>query len=281
MGKRDSYWDTLKFVLIFLVVYGHVLAIDNEEGSVNRAVFNLIFCFHMPLFVFISGRFSQVNDEKRYKIGILRLAETYIVFQLLHTLRRFIVGKGIFTLSHFFVYQEVTMWYLLCLIYWRLIVILTFKYSIKRPIFIGAVILLSFAVCLISGFIPIEGEFSFQRACSFWPFFLMGYYSKSVDVKKILDKRLGYKSAVGGILAIFLLIYLFFNRDFPILTGAISYINEGMLDKELIGGRMLFIIAATALSAFVMRVVGGVKYFLTGADIRCSSIFTICSSLLV
>ena len=66
MGIRDSYWDTLKFVLIFLVVYGHVLAIDNEEGSVNRAVFNLIFCFHMPLFVFVSGRFSQVNDEKRY-----------------------------------------------------------------------------------------------------------------------------------------------------------------------------------------------------------------------
>ena len=83
----------------------------------------------------------------------------------------------------------------------------------------------------------------------------MGYYSKDVDVKNILDNKLRELFAVAGILSIFMLIYLFFNRDFPILTGAISYINEGLLDKELIEGRMLFIIAATVLSAFVIRVV--------------------------
>ena len=120
--------------------------------------------------------------------------------------------------------------------------ILTYKHSINRPKLGGAILVLSFAVSLISGFIPIEGEFSFQRACSFWPFFVMGYYSKNVDVKNIIDNRLGKLFAVAGILSIFMLVYLFFNKDFPILTGAISYINEGLLDKELIEGRMLFII---------------------------------------
>ena len=61
MRTRDSYWDCLKFYLIFLVVLGHTLELSNNEGTVNRAVYNCIYLFHMPLFVFISGRFSHIR----------------------------------------------------------------------------------------------------------------------------------------------------------------------------------------------------------------------------
>lgn len=83
---RDNYWDTLKFVLIFLVVFGHVLEVNYPPGSVNRGIYNFIYSFHMPLFVFISGRFSHIKNRANYKKGIIRLLETYVAFQVIRTI---------------------------------------------------------------------------------------------------------------------------------------------------------------------------------------------------
>ena len=62
--ERDYFFDNLKAVLIFLVVLGHFLLPihgDNPLVVVKR----LIYIFHMPLFVFVSGYFAK----KIYKNG--------------------------------------------------------------------------------------------------------------------------------------------------------------------------------------------------------------------
>lgn len=123
--QRDVYWDSLKFILIFLVVYVHVLTIDYAAGSINRAIFNFINLFIMPLFVFISGRFSQINDKDRYVKGIIKLVETFFVFQLLQVLCRYITHRGDFSLIHFIIYPEMSLWYIQCLVYWRLVILAT------------------------------------------------------------------------------------------------------------------------------------------------------------
>lgn len=81
--ERDAYWDSLKFVLIFLVVLGHVLEINYPEGSLNRGLYNFIYMYHMPLFVFVSGYFSKIRNKDKYKKGIIRLFETYVIFQII------------------------------------------------------------------------------------------------------------------------------------------------------------------------------------------------------
>lgn len=63
--KRDVYWDSLKFFLIALVVIGHFTELNNPVGSINRVIFNFIYLFHMPLFVFVSGRFSHMKNNKK------------------------------------------------------------------------------------------------------------------------------------------------------------------------------------------------------------------------
>lgn len=64
MGKtRDTYWDSLKFVLIFLVVLGHMIEPYITSSKVILAVYNFIYLFHMPLFVFVSGRFSVMKER--------------------------------------------------------------------------------------------------------------------------------------------------------------------------------------------------------------------------
>ncbi len=252
--QRDSYWDSLKFLLIFLVVYGHVLTIDYGDGSVNRVIFNFIFLFHMPLFIFISGRFSQVHDSRKYIKGILRLLETYVVFQILHIVSRYFMHRGSFELVHLLIYPEMTMWYLQCLIFWRLLAL----YVLPKPEVLylkpngkstaWGIVLISLILCLLAGFVPLRTQFSFQRTFSFSPFFIVGYYSASVDFKKRLTK-LPLIIAYVVLAIIFIAISSFFNGNYKFLTGAVPYI---VFPDLFVRCGCLF--AAMVISIFVMRI---------------------------
>ena len=69
--ERDIYWDSLKYLLIVFVVWGHFTEINNPVGSINRVIFNFIYLFHMPLFVFVSGRFSHLKDKTNIAKALL------------------------------------------------------------------------------------------------------------------------------------------------------------------------------------------------------------------
>lgn len=54
MTKRITYLDSLKAILILLVILGHAVQFNTEEYETNP-LFQFIYSFHMPLFLFISG----------------------------------------------------------------------------------------------------------------------------------------------------------------------------------------------------------------------------------
>jgi fucose 4-O-acetylase-like acetyltransferase len=56
--QRLHYIDQLKGIAILLVVMGHFIQYNTQEGTSN-ALFALIYSFHMPLFIFISGYVAQ------------------------------------------------------------------------------------------------------------------------------------------------------------------------------------------------------------------------------
>ncbi len=65
MAKRDSFFDALKGVLIFLVVLGHMLELNKATSDTSVVLWDFIYLFHMPLFIFVSGYFSKnINFEK-------------------------------------------------------------------------------------------------------------------------------------------------------------------------------------------------------------------------
>ena len=59
---RESYWDNLKFILIYCVVLGHCLGCCTTSG-LSVALWDFVYLFHIPLFVFISGRFSNIQSN--------------------------------------------------------------------------------------------------------------------------------------------------------------------------------------------------------------------------
>ena len=93
--KRSAYWDSLKFILISLVVYTHTISPFRYDSQFNTAIYNFVYLFHMPLFVFISGRFSHIKEKKHYINRTLKLVETYIVFQILFIVLSFVSVAGI------------------------------------------------------------------------------------------------------------------------------------------------------------------------------------------
>ena len=61
---RNNRMDNIKFFLIFCVVFGHMLEL------VDTGVwYKIIYSFHMPAFIFVSGYFAQFNRKKI--IGVL------------------------------------------------------------------------------------------------------------------------------------------------------------------------------------------------------------------
>lgn len=212
---RESYWDNLKFILIYCVVLGHCLGCCTTSG-LSVALWDFVYLFHIPLFVFISGRFSNIQSNN-YNKGILNLFLVYLIFHVLRTSHGIITGnaklESLLTPAY-------TFWYLLSLVYWRILV----KFLPQKDN--GIILLCSFILGIIAGFIPLDTQMSFQRTFCYLPLFLLGYYTKSIDIQKNIKKIPKYL-AISGLLFIFTILFFFFQDKslYPILTGSLHYSN--------------------------------------------------------
>lgn len=177
MTRRDPYWDNIKGLLIFLVVFGHCLwEVDGRFVGVH-AVLSLIYAFHMPAFAFLSGRFgSRPNAGSRG--SILWLFMAFCVVNL--------------TMSLFWGIEPVLepkahAWYLLALCAWRALT----KHVHDRKGVLAVAITATFAI----GFFPSVGNtLALTRILAFWPFYAAGYSlsgEPSVAIKDMPpDRRL-------------------------------------------------------------------------------------------
>lgn len=254
--QRDEYWDTLKFILIFLVVCGHCIGSYMPSSGINQALYNFINTIHMPMFIFVSGMFSHIKDRNKYKLGILRIIETYIVFQLIKSVTSILLNGDItlWSIASIITSPRYTLWYLLSLVLWRLMVFFMPEKFIKNyPIWI---ILTCIFISLFGGFIPVGGEFSLQRTITFLPFFFMGYYAKEVGLK-IYIAKIPSLLAIVILLSVFLIYFFILNRPINfVLSGKVTYwYNNEFSPLLLCLARGLFLFSATIMGAMVMRLV--------------------------
>lgn len=99
---RDEFWDVTKALLIFTVVLGHTLEI-NLDNRINLALYNTIYTFHMPLFVFLSGYFSKkYNDISSFWSSSGKILETCLVFQILSIIIEYFFITYIFSSLYLF-----------------------------------------------------------------------------------------------------------------------------------------------------------------------------------
>ena len=175
MNERNYMYDNLKAFLIFSVVLGHALS---RFGSTleTDTLYLIIFSFHMPAFLFVSGHFAK-NDPKKLFSKILPL---YIVFQLIQIFANPVmdlIETGIWKMPNIqFFKPRWTLWYLVALMLYQLLIpIFETKSKGYRIFYLIFAVVLGIGI----GYTPhTENFLAISRTLVFLPFFVAGYYEK-------------------------------------------------------------------------------------------------------
>jgi len=173
--KRDYGFDNLKCILIFCVVLGHFLEIHGTAPILYR----MIYLFHMPVFMFVSGYFA--------KFGVKQLLDKiwmYGLFQVLYIW----FERGIKPAETPFQFMTPywILWYLFVMVFYTALLPLYRAKSGKKRI---AVLGISVCLSLAAGFFETVGyPYSLSRFFVFQPYFLMGLYAKEQGVPEVKNK---------------------------------------------------------------------------------------------
>ena len=155
---RSAYWDNIKGILIFLVVFGHLLFDLQKLAPFLNTLVDSIYLFHMPAFVFISGYFGK-SKQACSPQAVIKLLFLYVIF---NSAMGFNYGFNSLLVPVY------SCWYLLALVVWRIVTpyVVSLKY----------IVWLSFMVALLAGFYPsINNTLSAARIIGFFPYYLCGY----------------------------------------------------------------------------------------------------------
>ncbi|OUD00804.1 hypothetical protein CA983_23680 [Streptomyces swartbergensis] len=87
-GQRDAFFDNAKYLAIVLVAIGHAWEPLRDGSRAVSALYMVVYAFHMPAFIVISGYFSRSFDASpgRVRRLVTGLAVPYVVFETAYTL---------------------------------------------------------------------------------------------------------------------------------------------------------------------------------------------------
>ncbi len=216
--RRNAELYNLKGILIFLVVFGHLL--EPQTGGAVSFLYLLIYSFHMPAFIFLSGWFSRKATFRRTLTSVLL---PYLVFQVLYLLY---VGQPVQLISPYWI-----LWYLFSLFLWRLMTPLLRKWEPLAWLLFPV----SVAVSLLCGYSPRIGyPFALSRTLVFLPYFLAGFAlagqgGRVIQKLRLLPMRLLSLAAVVGCSVCFWTVRLTFQRSWTF--GASDYAYSGASAK--------------------------------------------------
>lgn len=193
--ERIGSLDTTKFVLIALVILGHIFEHYMDRDSLMLIGFDFIFTFAMPSFILISGFFTNLDNPLK---GIKRLLETYVIFQFLHA----IVDLD-FNIIKFLLFPKWTMWYLLSLVWWKVLLYFYLRTTNRIPLLLFLSVLSSVLVPFVN--VPVY-LLAFERTISLFPFFVLGTLFRNFDIisfKKLKVQIISCCMMLGLLLILF------------------------------------------------------------------------------
>lgn len=193
LQKRDPFFDNLKGILIYLVFAGHCLSPYKEENAFCAYLYQLIFSFHMPLFLYISGYFSKHvtrGAQTAYETLILPAIPFELAYFFLHWVTK--ADNFYPFLTPIFAY-----WYLFVLFGYRVLL----PYMVK----LRAILPISILLALGVGFNNQIGEYmTLSRFFCLLPFFLLGYYtnSQAMDRLRHASGKLCFLLGLAGVVSL-------------------------------------------------------------------------------
>ena len=224
--SRNPVLDNAKFLMIFVVVFGHCLEPFIKSIPNFKALYNFIYSFHMPVFIMISGMLSsEVLNSNILKKHIRTLLIPFIVFTVIYESWHYLL----FSNTSWYIKELLPhwiLWFLSSLFFWRLLHHLV----TKIPAFFIISILLSLSIASIPDGIK---TFGFLRTFYFWPFFLLGYQFKPILIKFMNSSSKGKVPAWGVVITSLIGFLWFGDFNYKILYGSQTYLD---LDQTVLTG---------------------------------------------
>lgn len=262
--NRSAYFDNAKALLIYLVVLGHLMSGFLQENEYLDTLYLVIYLFHMPAFILISGHFSRTikNKNDLKKIG-KTLVLPYIIFQIAYTF----YYKNIFgdDVTYDFLEPRYALWFLLSMVMWKLMLTIFGRHWIM--------LIVSVAVSLFAGYISEVNEWlSLARTFFFFPFFLMGYYMNRENFAKMKNK---WNVSIASILGLGLVIVIHFYGDVrwqEWLFGRIPYDEIGftILETDALSRLLVYVFMFVATYIFLSLVPKNKRWYTNvGAKTLC------------
>ncbi|KOX02605.1 membrane protein [Streptomyces sp. NRRL B-1140] len=170
--QRDAFFDNAKYLAIVLVAMGHAWEPLKGDSRVLEAAYQVVYAFHMPAFILISGYFSRSFDMRpdRLKRLITGVAVPYIIFETAYPLFKRVIDND--------PHQEISLldpwyltWFLVALFIWRLTTPIWNLVRWPLPLALG--------IAMLATVTPeIGDDLDLQRVLQFLPFFVLGLVMK-------------------------------------------------------------------------------------------------------
>ncbi|MFJ8307850.1 MULTISPECIES: acyltransferase family protein [unclassified Streptomyces] len=164
---RSPFFDNAKFLLIALVALGHSWEqVITPHTQALRALHNLVYAFHMPAFILLSGYFSRSftgrpDQIRRLLSGVLA---PYLIFETIYSLvYHWLRGTELAITPTSPTYL---CWFLIALFVWRLTT--PVWNALRHPVAIAVVI------SLAAGTTVIGADLALPRVLMFLPYFVLG-----------------------------------------------------------------------------------------------------------
>lgn len=292
MKERLIWLDNLKGLAILLVILGHCIQ-DNYIDGIWGGVYQIIYSFHMPLFMALSGYCSPQRflDLKAFaKKRFIRLLIPYLFWGVVAVL------LYRYPLASIFNDPDKHLWFLWDLFFISLIVYISNAiFPEKKRI---AYLIATSIVVLLLGYLLPKNIFNLKSICWMFQFYVFGCFLKAYDedlnrickrririfillisfvlvisniyVKRIISNQVvlyGYNMIIAymGIVFFFVSFISVFNHNSPLVrvgqaSLGIYAIHQFIINAIEIGNIWLEFIVVFSLSVLFVLILRKTKY---------------------
>lgn len=184
MKKRLVWPDLLKGILIITVILGHAISyvmVENRDNFMSSYLWLLIYSFHMPAFMAVSGYFAYKKNESTHPTklydGIKKRFHQLIIPFVAWSAMLYIVNHNVTNPVDYILYPNNSYWFLWALFFitsiFSIVQYLANKSKLKQDIFIilTALILISAQIIL-----PNPKFLGYEYVSYYFIYYSMGYF---------------------------------------------------------------------------------------------------------
>ncbi len=241
--SRDPFLDNAKLLAIVLVVVGHAWT-ELRSNQAVEAGYLLLFLFHMPVFVVMTGYVTRPDHLTPHRVQRLAVSVgvPYVLFGTLYRWAMDFVDGEPFRAPDL-VDPPWLMWFLAALLIWRL----------TAPVWQGmkGALAVAVAISLVGG-LSTADEFALSRVMGFLPFFVLGIKLRREHFDRLHTRPIQAASVAAFLTATVIcwLVVPHVTVEWIYWRSSYSELGVGFVEGALI--RLgLMVVALTLITAFL------------------------------